>query len=267
VVAPAHEGRLPDLGIAPLTARSLVLTALLGTHPPQLPVRALVALGQLFGMAEGAMRTALSRMVAAGEVEADEGRYTLGDRMRRRQATQDEARRPGAEPWDGTWWFAIVVADRRSMAQRRAFRTHMRGHRMGELRPDVWLRPANVARPAPADGVLLVHGEIDQRDPVEFARQLWDLDDLASRGRDLTALVEEARSWLEGGDPTALVDTVLVSVAAVRFLRTEPQLPRALVGGDWPPNALRTAYDGLERAHAEVLASFLTSASTLHYTP
>ena len=40
-----------DLGIEPLTARSLMLSTLLGTHPPSLPVRALVAVGELFGFA------------------------------------------------------------------------------------------------------------------------------------------------------------------------------------------------------------------------
>jgi phenylacetic acid degradation operon negative regulatory protein len=94
---------LPDLGLEPLTARSLVLSVLLGTHPPRQPVRALVALGSLFGMTEGTIRTALSRMSVAGEVEADSGQYALGTRLRRRQASQDVALQAADEPWDGTW--------------------------------------------------------------------------------------------------------------------------------------------------------------------
>ena len=260
------ERRLPDLGIEPLTARSLALSALLGTHPPRLPVRALVALGALFGISEGTMRTALSRMVGSGELESDDGRYSLGSRMRRRQAVQDAGRRPVADDWDGSWWLVLVDAARRTMGERRSFRTRMRDSRMGELHPGLWLRPANIEGPAPEAGALVVHGTIGDRDPVELAGQLWDLPALADTGRRLTSLVEEAISWLAPGDPAALVDTFLVSVAAVRFLLAEPRLPATLVGPDWPPDALRAAYDRLEAAHGDVLSSFLAQASQPYIT-
>lgn len=260
-MAPDRPRRLPDLGIEPLTARSVALSALLGTHPPRLPVRALVALGTLFGIAEGAMRTALSRMVSAGELEVDGGRYLLGERLRRRQASQDAARQPVAAAWDDTWWFAIVDAERRSIAERRAFRARMREAWMGELRPDLWLRPANVDGPTTTDGVLVVRGTIEARDPVALAAQLWDLADLAETAGMLIGLVDEACTWLEDGDPAVLQDTFIVSVAAVRFLRTEPRLPRPLVGDGWPADGLRAAYDRLEAAHGALMSAFLADAS------
>ena len=46
----------------------------------------------LFGIAEGTVRTALSRMAAAGEVEADDGWYRLSGRLRRAPAA------PGRQP-------------------------------------------------------------------------------------------------------------------------------------------------------------------------
>jgi phenylacetic acid degradation operon negative regulatory protein len=260
-VAAPNGHHLPDLGIEPLTARSVALSVLLGTHPPRLPVRALVALGTLFGIAEGALRTALSRMVAAGELDVDGGRYVLGERLRRRQAAQDAARRPVAEPWDGTWWFAVVDAERRSIGERRAFRSRMREAWMGELRPDLWLRPANVDRPAAMDGVLLVRGTIEERDPASLVAQLWDLEELASTARMLTGLVEEACVWLQDGNPAVLADTFIVSVAAVRFLRAEPRLPRSLVAAGWPADGLRSAYDRLEVAHSALMSAFLADAS------
>jgi phenylacetic acid degradation operon negative regulatory protein len=250
-----------DLGLEPLTARSVALSALLGTHPPRLPVRALVALGGLFGIAEGTMRTALSRMVASGDVEIDDGRYVLGERFRRRQATQDAARHPAPEPWDGTWWFAIVDRAARSVAQRRSFRASMTEARMGELRPGVWLRPANIDGPAVTDGVLVVRGSPEQRDPRDLARELWDLGALATRAGQLAGLVDDASGRLRAGDPAVLADTFLVSVATVRFLRTEPMLPRALLPRQWPAERLRSAYDRLEAAHASLMAAFLAGAS------
>ena len=254
--------RLPELGLRPLTARSLALSALLGTHPPQLPARALVALGGLFGVAEGTMRTALSRMVDAGEVTWDDGVYVLGDRMLRRQASQDSGRRPALEPWDGSWWFAIVQAERRPVSERRAFRTRMRDARMGELRPEVWLRPANIDGPEPDSGVLVVRGSIEARDPLNLVRRCWDLDQLASTSRTLAAVIDDAQRWIVADGPAALVDTFLVSVAAVRFLLAEPRLPAALVGPGWPPDDLRAVYDQLEVTHGALLSAFLTAAAT-----
>ena len=250
-------------GVEPLTARSLVLTGLLGTHPPRLPGRALVALGQLFGFAEGAMRTALSRMAAAGEIEATDGSYTLGKRLQQRQASQDASRQPAPAQWDGTWWTAIVDAEGRTVGERRAFRSRMVHGRMGELRPDIWMRPANIDGPESAPDLLVTRGPVLSRDPAALARRLWDLDALASSARSLVAAAGAATESLEPGDPRVLPDTFMTSVAVVRFLLGEPLLPPALVGPDWPADALRRAYDELEEAHMGLMRSFLSRAS--HY--
>ncbi|HZQ85048.1 MAG TPA: hypothetical protein VFA83_09435 [Acidimicrobiales bacterium] len=251
-----------DLGIEPLTARSLILSTLLGTHPPRLPVRALLAVGELFGFAEGTVRTALSRMASAGELDADNGRYALGDRLRRRQASQDAGRQAPPRRWDGSWWIANVVAEGRSVGDRRGFRARMRDARMGELRPDLWLRPANIAGPDPADDLLLTRGTVEGRDPQELAAELWDLDELRRTGEMLTRVADDALASLAQGDPSVLPSTFMVSVAVVRYLLAEPQLPADLVGGDWPADGLRPTYDELERAHGRVLSAFLAQATT-----
>src|SRR2546423_12027263 len=60
-----------------LTARSVIASTLLGTEPPRMPARSLVQVAGLFGISEGTARTALSRMVASGELTADDGAYEL----------------------------------------------------------------------------------------------------------------------------------------------------------------------------------------------
>ena len=68
----------------PLTARSVLASALLGMDPPELPVAQLVRLAGLFGISENRARVALSRMVAAGEATSDgSGRYRLAGTWRR----------------------------------------------------------------------------------------------------------------------------------------------------------------------------------------
>lgn len=224
-------------------------------------MRAVVALGELFGFAEGTIRTALSRMAASGELVADNGRYRLGERLRRRQASQDAGRQSPPGDWDGTWWIAHVVADGRSLGDRRAFRSRMQQSRMGELRPDVWLRPANIAGPEPGDDVLLTRGSVEDRDPVALARGLWDLGALEKLGHDLTAAAADAKRSLAARDPAVLPQTFMISVAVVRFLLAEPQLPVEVVGARWPADALRKTYDELEAAHGALMSSFLASAA------
>ena len=78
----------------PLT-RPLVVRQHPARRPPVPPARRgpWCASGALFGIAEGTARTALSRMVAAGELVADDGGYALAGPLLERQARQDAAGR------------------------------------------------------------------------------------------------------------------------------------------------------------------------------
>jgi phenylacetic acid degradation operon negative regulatory protein len=281
----------PDLGIRPLNARSLVLSILLGLPDPALPTRALVATGEVFGVAPGTMRTALSRMVAAGELAATGGEYRLAGRLLERKAAQDIGRRPPPEAWDGAWWVAVVTATRRDVAQRRAFRSHMTNLRMGELRPDTWMRPANLdgpvtggpgsviaagnadgaesGAPRPSQegpdassgdqGLALVRGPLTGVEPAELARRLWPLAELAERADVLVGLVDEAMPAIEAGEPAAMADTIELSAAVVRFLRSEPLLPPSLTPQPWPPDELRARYRTFDTAFGRVLRTTVTA--------
>src|ERR1700723_753060 len=147
---PAAGRNLP--AIQPLTARSVVLSTLLGYHPPALPVSALVRVGGLFGIADGAIRAALSRLVAAGDLATDDGIYRLTDRLVRRQQRQDDSASPRSRPWDGDWEMAVVTTPARPQAERTALRKSMIDLRLAELREGVWLRPDNLIRPV--DGTV-----------------------------------------------------------------------------------------------------------------
>lgn len=241
----------------PLGARSILLSTLLGTDPPVLPARALVAVGGLFDVAPGTVRTALSRMVAAGELEVEDGRYRLVGRLLGRREAQTSGRRPPTGRWDGGWHLVIVTAESRPIAARRAFRTHLVDHRFGELRPEVWLRPTNLPAPAPTDGALLTRGPLDGEDPTALAARLWDLGGWAERARALAEELAAATPELEsGGDDRIPVDFVR-SAAVLRHLRRDPLLPAELLPPDWPGTELRTAYDRFDALFARRLRDFL----------
>ena len=244
-----------DQGIRPFNARSLVLSVLLGLEPPVLPVRSLVAVGELFGIAPGTMRTALSRMVASGELSIGDDGYRLRGRLLERKAAQDIGRRPTPSRWDGAWWVAVVSAPRRSIADRRAFRVEMANARMGELRPDTWMRPANLAGPGGDDSLVVVRGPLTGPDPAELAARLWPLTGLATTGTRLGLALERAEPALADGRPEALPGAITLAAEVVRFLRAEPLLPDDLLPSPWPADELRQRYRAFDRLLGRALAN------------
>ncbi|GAA4067460.1 PaaX family transcriptional regulator C-terminal domain-containing protein [Nonomuraea soli] len=236
-----------------------MLSALLGCHPPRLPARQLVRLGELFGIAEGTVRVALSRMVAAGDLVQADGHYTLSERLLDRQARQDESREPHVKPWDGSWEIAIVTAERRAPADRAALRDTMNRLRMGELREGAWMRPANLRREIPAvvrAQCTLLAGRPDG-DPTAL---LWDLGGWADQARALEqALARAARPLADHPvRPGALAEGFVLSAGVLRHLLADPLLPQDLLPSGWPGDELRTRYDAFDRAYREVLLRHLT---------
>ncbi len=254
---------LPDdvaaLGIEPLSARSIILSALLGTHPPRLPGRSLVAFAELFGIRPGTARTSLSRMTTNGEVVSTDGHYSLAGRLLERQREQDDGQMASTADWHGDWIVAIAASDRRSMAARRAFRESMVGSRLAELRPDIWMRPANTAGPPRSADVLMTSGPLDSDDVDDLVARLWPLSELEATARRLHDALTRQRSAIDGGQVERLPQTFMVAAAAVRFLRIEPQLPAALAPAAWTATALRPLYDDFNQAFQGQLRTFFAA--------
>ncbi|MEU4894005.1 PaaX family transcriptional regulator C-terminal domain-containing protein [Streptomyces sp. NPDC044780] len=235
--------------LRPLTARSIVLSTLLGHHPPQLPARALVRVGALFGTAEGTIRVALTRMVAAGDLEQHGGTYRLTDRLLARQARQDDSRAPRTRRWDGGWEIAVVTSDRRQAAERAALRQAMATLRLAELREGTWMRPANLVRPRPdvvAEQCRWFTGA-PEADPAGLAARLWDLDGWARQARLLGTALDDAEGPAQ---------RFTVAAAALRHLLADPVLPARLLPEDWPGGELRRRYDAFEREFRALLPRY-----------
>lgn len=243
-----------------LNARSLALSALLGTHPPVLPARSLVALAELFDIAGGTMRTALSRMAAHGEIRAVDGRYHLAGRLLERQQTQDIGRRPPDAAWDGRWHTVVAADDQRDLADRRHFRASLTDQRFGELRPDTWLRPANLPAPELGPAAIVVTGALDHSDEPALAARLWDLAAIVRTAQDLVDRIDRHRTGTDLTAHPSIPATFTLSAAIVRFLRSEPLLPPALAPTNWPVDELRRRYDDLERDLQTTLRGFLRSS-------
>ncbi|MER7544614.1 PaaX family transcriptional regulator C-terminal domain-containing protein [Actinomadura sp.] len=234
--------------IRPLTARSVVLSTLLGVHPPRLPARHLVRVGDLFGIAEGTIRVALSRMVAAGDLVQSGGAYALTERLLARQARQDEARLPPTRPWDGAWEIAVITAERRPAADRAALRQAMSALRLAELREGTWLRPANLtrARPDPVVRQCTFLTGRPEEDPALLAATLWDLDAWTEKAEALRTALTSA---------TEMADRFTLAAAVLRHLLNDPLLPPSLLPPTWPGPALRTLYEAFEKDFEQLLTT------------
>jgi phenylacetic acid degradation operon negative regulatory protein len=238
----------------PFTARSVIASTLLGTEPPVLPGRALVQVSALFGITEGTARTALSRMVAAGELVADDGSYRLNaPRLLERQARQAASRKATRHRWHGGWVLAIVIRDRRDAPDRADLRVALESVRLAELREGVWLRPDNIDvvwPPAVGEQCTIVHGR--DVDP-SLVRRLWDLPAWARAAEELRADMGRLVEPLERGDTNALADGFVVSAAVLRQFQADPLLPEELLPASWPGRALRDDYDRFDAAYRAVL--------------
>ena len=217
-----------------MTARSFVLSVLLGAHPARATAAELLRLTSDFGIREPTLRVALTRMVGTGDLVRSDDGYRLSDRLLARQRRQDEALHPDARGWDGTWLTAVVTAVGTDARTRAAMRTALLDNRFGELREGVWLRPDNLGGdvPEPARSRVRVLRVRDE-DPVELARRLWDLPAWSKTGHRLLRRMDAAR-----GVPLQFT----VAAAMVRHLLTDPVLPAGLLPPHWPADALRAAY-------------------------
>lgn len=242
---PRPPGILEALGLRPLSARSVVASVLLGTHPPRLSAAALVELCGRFGITGGTTRVALSRMVAAGELAAEDGHYRLaGEGLLSRQRTQDDALDPPARSWTGGWRMAVVVSSGRSAAERIELRRALAGARFAEWREGVWLRPDNLG-PVPGrldEAGLRWLSVTPDGDPARLAGELWDLAAWADRGAALLAAGPKEPGDLVTSPPQWAADVFAAAAATLRHLRTDPLLPADLVPAGWPADALRARY-------------------------
>lgn len=258
-----RESTLESLlvGERPLTARSVIASALLGTRPPRLPVGLLVHAGSLFGIGEGAVRTALWRMVAGGELESDDHGYRLAGPLLDRKRRLDESHAPKRRQWDGTWELAVVSAERRSATDRNELRGAAIALHLVEIREGVWARPDNLD-PARLPGhEAIVDAQClrfsGARAPAGVESRFFDLDGWSRRARSLEDAMDDDRSRAETATSGQLAHGFLLSIAVVRHLQRDPLLPEELLPADWPGDRLRRRYERYDAAYKQRLSASL----------
>jgi phenylacetic acid degradation operon negative regulatory protein len=241
----------------PLTARSVLASALLGMDPPELPVAQLVRLTGLFGISENRTRVALSRMLATGEATSDgAGRYRLAGHLAERQSRQSASRSGDTAAYSGEWWMAVVTTSGSTADIRTARRRALAYARLAELREGVWMRPGNVGVRLPEEQAVDVELMMARpNDPLRLVSELWDLSAWSTRAGALRARMEAL--VLEG--PDSLAPGFELSAAVLRHLQADPLLPAELLPKGWPGAGLRDDYDAWDARYRETLREWSRS--------
>lgn len=248
-----------DLLEAPLNARSLILSLLLRSPASGMRGGRLVQWCELFGIAEGTARVAMSRMVERGELDARGGVYELAGRVGERRPAQDWSLAPRLRAWNGEWLMCVVRGGARAASERSALRDAMRRARLVEMREGLWTRPDNLPRAAASVDAWDVIDEQCVRwsghpedDGVAVAHALFDPDGWARRADRLRTQLERATADVD----RRLADAFIVGAASVAHIRRDPLLPPELGPSFSAGDALRASYREYEAAFSRALRAW-----------
>ena len=263
----------------PPTAKSLTLDLLSSLRGAAMPVAALVAAARLFRIDENALRVAIARLLAGGQIARDErGQYRLGhaahaiDRrvLGWRSAEQRVAR------WSGGWW--LVRAGTLPPARARGRRERERALALlgfAELAPGLALRPDNLraslrelrsellALGLERDALVALARELDA-DGDARARALWRRDAFAhGYARSLAELAASEARLAALPEERARVESFLLGGRVIRELVLDPLLPEPLAP-EAERRALVAAMRRYDRAGRRAWASFLARHGAPH---
>jgi phenylacetic acid degradation operon negative regulatory protein len=252
----------------PLTARSVMASALLGERPPELPVRQLIRIGSLFGLTENRSRVALSRMVANNELTTHGGTYRLhSPALLRRQERQRASVSGVTLPWDGSWLLVVLTAPATTAPERLQRRSTLTKARLAEQRDGVWLRPDNLgdqlrAELSTLDGDLQYFVAQPETRAHELAAQLWPLDEWASRANQLMGRLEDVPARTDHD----LAPGFVLSASVLRHLQADPLLPQETLPRSWPGQRLRSQYETWNERYRRLIGGLATASNepTVH---
>src|SRR5215468_7410737 len=196
-----------------------------------MPVRALVAAADLFGISENSVRVTLARLLADRLIARDDrGAYRLGPGAEAVSRQVASWRDLGARmrPWDGGW-LAVHTAGlgraNRTQLRRRTRALSWLGFR--ELRPALAVRPDNLA-----GGVDAVRTQLRALglEPDALVFVVAGLDEATDRSARL-ALEHSERRLPALPEARAMVESFELGGNAIRQLALDPLLPDALLPG------------------------------------
>jgi phenylacetic acid degradation operon negative regulatory protein len=226
-------------------------------------VGSLITLLEPFGLSEGTVRTALSRMVKKGWLEARrEGRhsyYSLTERGRRLlEEGKERIFRPiRRDAWDGRWSLLAYSIPQGNRRLRDRLRDQLAWLGFGSIGNGVWISPREVTdevqdlaeRLALGDRFVCFRGRrVAGEAAEELVARCWDLDTLAERYRDFVERWQAVRDEVVRSLPDSERCFVLRFDLIHEFRRfplEDPDLPRTLLPDPWAGDAASALFRDL----------------------
>jgi phenylacetic acid degradation operon negative regulatory protein len=244
-----------------------------------MPVAALVAAARLFRIDENALRVAIARLLARGQIARDErGQYRLGQAAHAidRRVLGWRAAELRVAKWTGGWW--LVRAGTLPPARSGGRRSRERALALlgfAELAPGLALRPDNLRASLgelraelrelglEADALVALVRELDPESEAR-ARGLWKRDAFArSYARALAELAASEARLAALPEERAMVESFLLGGRVIRELVLDPLLPEPLAP-EAERRALIAAMRRYDRAGRRAWAGFMSRYDAPH---
>jgi phenylacetic acid degradation operon negative regulatory protein len=237
---------------APSRTWSVVITVFGDAVVPRGGAISLATLTDIFqgmGVAEGAVRTAMSRLSADGWLERSrQGRNSYYQLAAKGEATFAEA---AARIYDdhpvtgGAPRFRLVLAEKGEAW------VALQNAGFGQAQAGLWVAPEDVALPAQAADAVTLMADTTQADARRLAAQCWPLEELAETYHHFIAAFAPLAQWMGQGHALSGLDALVARLLLIheyrRAVLRHPALPRALLPADWAGDAARVLCAGLYR--------------------
>ena len=217
-----------------MTARSVVLSVLLGAHPASATASELIRLTADFDIREPTLRVALTRMVSAGDLVRSQDGYRLADRLLARQRRQDDAIDPRLRTWDGTWTTLVITSVGIDARTRAPCELPCRTAGSPSCARECGCGPTTSMPTCPP--------RFSTTSGCCTPATITPANLPPGCGTCRAGCVSVANCFDEMAAATDVPGRFMVAAAMVRHILTDPVLPDELLPNDWPGAALRAAY-------------------------
>lgn len=237
----------------PITAGSFIVTVYGDVVVPRgevLWIGSLIETCARIGISENLVRTAVSRLVAAGRLEGERaGRrsfYRLAPAARAEFA--DAARQLYARPRPSGDWLVTLAPDLPEDLARR--------HRMARIGGDLWICPARGDLPD-TGGLVLRAVPVAGADQLPLLAGFWDLAALAQGYR----IVLDRFGPLASGPALSPQDALIARLLLVHLYRgvllRDPGLPPDALPPDWPGTEAQALFRSLYAALSPLAEGYI----------
>jgi len=222
-----------------------------------------LAVANELGLPPTAARAVILRLRNDGQVTSQRigrsARYTVGSAVAVAQRRWTEHFREGSPPWDGTFAGLLYDFPERDRPRRDRLRRVARIAGYGLLRPGLLISPDDrwhqlaqaFGTDEQAGRILRVGLTLASSKACSIARDLWELDRLAERYREIartTSRMLANPSGRAGGENSSPIARLYQATQPIYdAVAQDPALPHELLPADWPAHQLGAA---LARANA-----------------